>query len=540
MRRIRTAFLAVAAFAACGAGTALAQADAWPARVVRVIVPFTPGASTDLVARMFAQKFSDAWGQQLVVDNRGGAGGGIGAEAVAKSEARRLHAAGHQPGPEHLQRAAAEESSVRGGRSRAGDPARLFAADHRGASAVPAQHRAGDGRLRQAEPRQGADRLVGHQQQRARRAGDPEIRDRRRHHPRALPGDRAVAAGRRRRQYQRRLHHDGLGRGPDQVGAAQGPRDRWAEAHGRHPGRDDLYGAGDPQCRRGAMDRTAGAGQDSGGDHREDQPRGQQGAAERPRRAHAVRPMGPRDRRAARRRNSAPPSRPKSTRSTRCSRPMPCRCSERRRAQLTGRQHHGRQHGRIRKSFPAARLQADRREGREDPDARRRDPVRRRAAPGRRAGALSRHHEHRSVPEGQAVDSARRPGGESQSLSRVGDRQSRCGGARAAMPACGSTRAARASRRASRTRARTRRRWISTTRSSGSPSAAGAPATSARSASPTTPTASGASPTCSRRRSRRSFRGKAAPISIATRPSTAASSPWDSCRPGSPPTWRTT
>ncbi len=89
MRRIRAAVLAAgcaAVFAACGTGTALAQADAWPARVVRVIVPFTPGASTDLVARMFAQKFSDAWGQQLVVDNRGGAGGGIGAEAVAKSE----------------------------------------------------------------------------------------------------------------------------------------------------------------------------------------------------------------------------------------------------------------------------------------------------------------------------------------------------------------------------------------------------------------------------------------------------------------------
>ena len=63
MRRIRTAILAAgcaAAFALCGAGTAAGQADNWPTRVVRVIVPFTPGASTDLVTRMFAQKFSDA------------------------------------------------------------------------------------------------------------------------------------------------------------------------------------------------------------------------------------------------------------------------------------------------------------------------------------------------------------------------------------------------------------------------------------------------------------------------------------------------
>jgi tripartite-type tricarboxylate transporter receptor subunit TctC len=86
---MRIAFFAAAfsvLLAAGGASTALAQAGDYPTRVVRVVVPFTPGASTDLVARLFAQKLSDAWGQQVIVDNRGGAGGGIGAEAVAKSE----------------------------------------------------------------------------------------------------------------------------------------------------------------------------------------------------------------------------------------------------------------------------------------------------------------------------------------------------------------------------------------------------------------------------------------------------------------------
>jgi tripartite-type tricarboxylate transporter receptor subunit TctC len=89
MRRIQHAFLVlrlVIVLAACGPASALAQTDAYPTRVVRVVVPFAPGASTDLVARLFAQKLSDAWGQQLIVDNRGGAGGGIGAEAVAKAE----------------------------------------------------------------------------------------------------------------------------------------------------------------------------------------------------------------------------------------------------------------------------------------------------------------------------------------------------------------------------------------------------------------------------------------------------------------------
>ena len=154
-------------------------------------------------------------------------------------------------------------------------------------------------------------------------------------------------------------------------------------------------------------------------------------------------------------------------------------------------------------------------------------------------GALPGHHEHRSLSEGQAVDSARRSRGESQSVSRPGRRPTRCGGARADMPACGSMRAAPASHPASPIPAPTRRRWTSTMRSSGSPGATGAPAISARWAFPTTPTVSGASPTCSRRRSRRSSRGKAAPTSIAIRPSTAASSRWAFSIPGSPPTWRT-
>jgi len=77
------AILATLALAALGPSQAFAQA--YPTKPVRLIVPFPPGGSTDIVARIVAQKLGERIGQPLVVENRGGAGGTIGTEAVAKA-----------------------------------------------------------------------------------------------------------------------------------------------------------------------------------------------------------------------------------------------------------------------------------------------------------------------------------------------------------------------------------------------------------------------------------------------------------------------
>ncbi len=68
-------------FAAGVAGAA----DNYPSKPGRLILPFGPGASTDVIGRLFAQRFSEAWGQTLVVDNRPGAAGIIGTETAARA-----------------------------------------------------------------------------------------------------------------------------------------------------------------------------------------------------------------------------------------------------------------------------------------------------------------------------------------------------------------------------------------------------------------------------------------------------------------------
>jgi tripartite-type tricarboxylate transporter receptor subunit TctC len=74
---------ALGTIATLATGTALAQA--WPARPIRMIVPYPPGGANDITARIYGQFLGTALGQSIVIENRAGAGGEIGAEAAAKA-----------------------------------------------------------------------------------------------------------------------------------------------------------------------------------------------------------------------------------------------------------------------------------------------------------------------------------------------------------------------------------------------------------------------------------------------------------------------
>lgn len=78
-------YLAVAATLLLSAAPALHAADAYPVKPIRLVVPFAPGGPMDIMSRAIGEQLTAAWGQQVVIDNRSGAGGSIGAEVVARA-----------------------------------------------------------------------------------------------------------------------------------------------------------------------------------------------------------------------------------------------------------------------------------------------------------------------------------------------------------------------------------------------------------------------------------------------------------------------
>ena len=105
------------------AGIALAApalAQEFPTKPIRIVVPYAAGGGTDLVARMVAQKLNEKWGQPVIVENRAGAGGNLGAEAVLHRRAGRLHAAVHRAGTARRQQEPLRQAELRSGRVHAG------------------------------------------------------------------------------------------------------------------------------------------------------------------------------------------------------------------------------------------------------------------------------------------------------------------------------------------------------------------------------------------------------------------------------------
>ncbi len=99
----RRRFLSLSGAALAAPFALPAFAEAWPAKPIKAIVPFGPGSTIDIIGRIVAEPLSQALGQPIVIENRGGAGGAIGSAAVAKADpdgyTLLIHASAHSAAP---------------------------------------------------------------------------------------------------------------------------------------------------------------------------------------------------------------------------------------------------------------------------------------------------------------------------------------------------------------------------------------------------------------------------------------------------------
>ena len=201
----RRAFVAGSA-AAVLAKAIPASAQDFPARPITLIIPFPPGGSTTIVIRSVSDKLGEALGQQIVIDNRAGAGGTVGTARAREVRPRRLHHrarlhrhAGDRPEPLRQRRLRPAQGLLL-------DRADRHGAEHAGgASVVSRQVGAGADRLRQGEPRQGQLRLGRHRHRQSRLRRVFRVRHRHQARAHSLQGHRPGAE-----RPDRRPHPDGV------------------------------------------------------------------------------------------------------------------------------------------------------------------------------------------------------------------------------------------------------------------------------------------------------------------------------------------
>ena len=95
--RLAAALVLFGGFMLLGHGT-LSQAQSWPDKPIKLIIPFAPGGTTDILGRALAQQLTIVLKQNVIIENRAGAGGNIGAEAAAKAPARQESPSPYQLG----------------------------------------------------------------------------------------------------------------------------------------------------------------------------------------------------------------------------------------------------------------------------------------------------------------------------------------------------------------------------------------------------------------------------------------------------------
>ena len=159
--RVTPMMLLLRAVAALLLLAAPAFAQTWPAKQVRIVVPFPAGGSADILCRLVAEKLSAAWGQTVIIDNRAGAGGNVGAEVVYRAEPDGYTLLCSPPGPlsinHNLYKTLPYDWSKFFSHRRAGAGAQR----HHRAPRPAASLAEGVHRLRQGQSRQGDLRLAG-------------------------------------------------------------------------------------------------------------------------------------------------------------------------------------------------------------------------------------------------------------------------------------------------------------------------------------------------------------------------------------------